>query len=108
MSLRGRRLRLVALYHSRSVIYLTFSLLLPSQKGADALFELRHRHRLASRPTHPAMDRILDHQRAEAVVTLPAYELEDERMILGVLAAGPAAAEPTSRQRRPLAYPAVH
>ena len=54
------------------------------------------------------MDRILDHQRAEAVVTLPAYELEDERMILGVLAAGPAATEPTSRQRRPLAYPAVH
>ena len=104
MSLRRRRLRLVALYHSRSVIYLTF----PLPRGADALFELRHRHRLASRPTHPAVDRILDHQRAEAVVTLPADQLEDERMILGVLAARPAAAKPTSRQRRPLAYPAVH
>jgi len=93
MSLRRHLLRLVALYHSRSVIYLTF--LLPSR--AEALLELRHRHRFAPRSTHPAVDRILDHQRAEAVVTLPADQLEDERMILGVLAAGPAAAEPTSR-----------
>jgi len=54
------------------------------------------------------MNRILDHQRAEAIVTRPADQLEDEWMILGVLAAGPAATEPTSRQRRPLANPAVH
>ncbi len=101
VSLRRHRPRLVALYHSHSVIYLTFPL-------PDALLELRHRHRFASRSTHPAMDRILDHQRSEPVVALPANELQDEWMILGVFAASPAAAEPTSRQRRPFANPAVH
>jgi len=52
--------------------------------------------------------RVLDHQRSEAVVLLPANELQDEWMILGVLAASPAAAESTSRERRSLANPAIH
>jgi len=54
------------------------------------------------------VDGVLDDQGSQAVVLLSAYELEDERVILGVLAASPAAAEPAGRKRRSLTNPAIH
>jgi hypothetical protein len=54
------------------------------------------------------VDRVLHDQRAQRVVTLSADEFEDEWMVLGVLAASPAATEATGRQRRSLANPAIH
>jgi hypothetical protein len=54
------------------------------------------------------VDRVLDDQRAQCVVTFSADELQDEWMILGMLAASPPAAEPAGRKRRSLANPAIH
>src|SRR5207244_4197454 len=63
---------------------------------------------LAPRPAHATVDRVFDHQRTQGLVLQAAVDVEDERVALGVLPAGAAAAEPACGERRAFANPTVH
>src|SRR5437762_547702 len=97
------RLGLDTRRHAGDVMFLTFP-----DSPLPYLLELRHVDRLAPRPAHAAMDRVFDHQRPQRLVLQAAVDVEDERVALGMLPAGPAAAESARGERRSLANPTVH
>lgn len=54
------------------------------------------------------MERVLDDERPQGLVFLPAKDLDDEGVRPRVLAAGPTTTETARAERRALADPAVH
>ena len=88
-------------HHAACVISRTF--LPPS----DHSLELRELDRLAPWLAHPAVERILDHERPKHLVTRAAEHIDDEGVLPGVIAAGPPAAEPARSHSGALARPAV-
>jgi hypothetical protein len=73
-----------------------------------SLFELRQVHRLAARLAEAAVKRVLYDKCAKRCVFAAAEDVDDERMALRVLAAGPAAAEAARPKRGALTDPAIH
>lgn len=54
------------------------------------------------------MERVLDDERPQGLVFLPAKDLDDEGVRPRMVAAGATPAEPACAERRALADPAVH
>lgn len=104
-----RRVRFVHAGGALSVILRTLPV-----RGTDSptrplsSFELRQIHRLAARLAESAVKRVLYDECAERCVFAAAEDVDDEWMILRVLAAGTAAAEAARSQRGAFTDPAIH
>ena len=59
------------------------------------LLKLRQIDRIAARPTDAAVQGIFDHERPERRVLVASKDIDEERVRLRMLAAGPAAAKAT-------------
>ena len=103
-----RRVRFVHAGGALCVILKTIPVRGPTPLRPPFLFELRQIHRLAARFAEAAVKRILYDECAERCVFAAAEDVDDEWMILRVLAAGTAAAEAARSQRGAFTDPAIH